>query len=168
MQEWEGGNAALVIQSLHNQRQPLLWKRNQYCWPCEMMECWTSSTPFNFQDGVQMWIGSILYHVLIDVFLIIAPSISPTVNHARNRWDVFTAITHSLKNGSHSLKAIQKLMIQKGLLAQETSHLLLQLSLFKSSQDFIVLSLDGSCAVEGQLEEGEHATVLSIFDHYQC
>ena len=37
---------------------------------------------------------------------------------------------------------------------------------FKASRDFIILSLDGSRAVEDHLEEGQHATVLSIVDHY--
>ena len=34
------------------------------------------------------------------------------------------------------------------------------------SRDFIVLSLDGSRAVEDHLEEGQRATALSIVDHY--
>ena len=38
--------------------------------------------------------------------------------------------------------------------------------MFKSSRDFIILSLDGSRAVEDHLEEGRHATALSIVDHY--
>lgn len=33
-------------------------------------------------------------------------------------------------------------------------------------RDLIILSLDGSCAVEDHLEEGLHSTVLSIVDHY--
>ena len=50
--------------------------------------------------------------------------------------------------------------------AQETCHLLLQLPMFKASRDFVILSLDGSRAVEDHLEEGQRATALSIVDHY--
>ena len=50
--------------------------------------------------------------------------------------------------------------------AQETCHTLLQLSMFKTSHDFIVLSLDGSHAVEDNLHEAERGTVPSILDHY--
>ena len=32
--------------------------------------------------------------------------------------------------------------------------------------DFIILSLDGSRAIEDHLEEGQRATTLSIVDHY--
>lgn len=77
---------------------------------------------------------------------------------------------HSLKEGNNSLKAVQKLLInsvgERDYSAQETCHLLLQLSMFKASRDFIVLSLDGSRAVEDRLEGGHHATVPSIVDHY--
>jgi len=38
--------------------------------------------------------------------------------------------------------------------------------MFKTSRDFIILSLDGSRAVEDHLEEGQRATALSIVDHY--
>ena len=38
--------------------------------------------------------------------------------------------------------------------------------MFKASRDFIILSLDGSRAVEDHLEEGQRATALSIVDHY--
>ena len=38
--------------------------------------------------------------------------------------------------------------------------------MFKASRDFIILSLDGSRAVEDRLEEGQSATALSIVDHY--
>ena len=38
--------------------------------------------------------------------------------------------------------------------------------MFKASRDFIIISLDGSRAVEDHLEEGQHATALSIIDHY--
>ena len=38
--------------------------------------------------------------------------------------------------------------------------------MFKASRDFIIVSLDGSRAVEDNLEEGQRATALSILDHY--
>ena len=38
--------------------------------------------------------------------------------------------------------------------------------MFKASRDFVVLSLDGTRAVEQNPEEGEPATALSILDHY--
>ena len=76
----------------------------------------------------------------------------------------------SLKDDNTSLKAVEKLLInsvgERDYSAQETYHLLLQLLMFKASQDFIVLSLDGSHAVEEQLDEGQPATALSILDHY--
>ena len=37
--------------------------------------------------------------------------------------------------------------------------------MFKASRNFIILSLDGSHAVEDRLDE-EHATAPSIIDHY--
>ena len=84
--------------------------------------------------------------------------------------EVFTNIVHSLKEGNTSLKAIQKLLInsvgERDYSAQETCHILLQLPMFKASRDFIVLSLDGSRAVEDHLEEHSRATKLSILDHY--
>ena len=76
----------------------------------------------------------------------------------------------SLKDDNTSLKAVQKLLInsvgERDYSAQETCHLLLQLPMFKASRDFIVLSLDGSRAVEDQLNEDQPATALSILDHY--
>ena len=38
--------------------------------------------------------------------------------------------------------------------------------MFKVSRAFVILSLDGSRAVEDHLEEGQCATALSIVDHY--
>ena len=65
---------------------------------------------------------------------------------------------------------MQKLLINtvggRDYSAQETCHLLLQLPMFKVSRDFIILSLDGSRAVEDHLEEGQRTTALSIVDHY--
>ena len=71
--------------------------------------------------------------------------------------DVFTTIMRSLKEGNNSLKAVQKLLVNTvwewDYSAQETCHLLLQLRMFKASCDFIILSLDGSRAVEDHLVE---------------
>ena len=50
--------------------------------------------------------------------------------------------------------------------AQETCHLLLQLPMFKASRDFVILSLDGSRAVDEHLDEDQPATVLSALDRY--
>lgn len=84
--------------------------------------------------------------------------------------EVFTNIIHSLKEGNASLKAVQKLLInsvgERDYSAQETCHLLLQLPMFKASRDFIVLSLDGSRAVQDHLNDEYHATVPSTLDHY--
>lgn len=55
--------------------------------------------------------------------------------------EIFTAIVCSLQEGNTSS-------------AQETCHLLLQVPMFKASCDFIILSLDGSRAVEDYLQEG--------------
>ena len=38
--------------------------------------------------------------------------------------------------------------------------------MFRALRDFIVLSLDGSCAVEERLEEDQPATARSVLDHY--
>ena len=38
--------------------------------------------------------------------------------------------------------------------------------MFKASHDFVILSLDGSRAVDEHLDEGQPATVLSALDHY--
>ena len=84
--------------------------------------------------------------------------------------EIFTTIIRGLREGNTSLKAVQKLLIntvgERNYSAQETCHLHLQLPMFKASRDFIILSLDGSCAVEDHLGEGQHATALSIIDHY--
>jgi len=82
----------------------------------------------------------------------------------------FKKIVNSLKDGNSSLTAVQKLLInsiaQRDSSAQETCHLLLQLSMFKASRDFIVLSLDGSRMVDENYQEGQQATVPSVLDHY--
>jgi hypothetical protein len=84
--------------------------------------------------------------------------------------DIYTTIVRSLKEDSSSLKAVQKLLInsvgKRDFSAQETCHLLLQLPMFKASRDFVVLSLDGSRAVEERLDDDQPATVPSPLDHY--
>jgi len=51
--------------------------------------------------------------------------------------------------------------------AQETCHLLLQLPMYRASQEFFILSLDGSRQDDDRLEEGnERATLDSQIDHY--
>ncbi len=90
--------------------------------------------------------------------------------HSQPLREVFTTIVRSLKEGNNSLKAVQKLLInsmgERDYSAQETCHLLLQLPIFEASRNFIILSLDGSRAVEERLEEEQRATIPSIVDHY--
>lgn len=81
--------------------------------------------------------------------------------------DIFTTIVRGLREGNTSLKTVQKLLINNvGERDYSACHLLLQLPMFKTSHDFIILGLDGSRAVEDHLEEGQRATALSIVDHY--
>ena len=84
--------------------------------------------------------------------------------------EIFTTIVRSLKEDSSSLKAVQKLLInsvgERDFSAQETCHLLLQLPMFRASRDFVVLSLDGSRAVEERLQQDQPATTPSTLDHY--
>ena len=83
--------------------------------------------------------------------------------------DVFTNIVRGLKDGSPSLKTVQKLINSVGnrdYSAQETCHLLLQLPMYKASRDFVVLSLDGSRLVQHDLEQQDTATAPSILDRY--
>ena len=84
--------------------------------------------------------------------------------------EIFNSIVTSLKDGCTALTALQKLLIssigQRDFSSQETCHLLLQLPVLKASSDFLVLSLDGTHAVEQNSEEGESATALSILGHY--
>ena len=84
--------------------------------------------------------------------------------------EIFNTIVRSLKEDSTSLKAVQKLLIssvgERDFSAQETCHLLLQLPMFRASRDFVMLSLDGSRAVEQRLEEDHPATTPSTLDHY--
>ena len=84
--------------------------------------------------------------------------------------EVFSAIVRGLKDTDSSLKTVQKILIhsvgERDFSAQETCHLLLQLPMFRASRDFIVLSLDGTRAIEENLDESRPATTLSILDHY--
>ena len=84
--------------------------------------------------------------------------------------DTFTKIVRSLKDGNQSLKAVQKLLIHtvgdRAYSAQETCHILLQLPMYKCSRDFIVLSLDGSRAVEDRVQDHGRVTAPSTLDHY--
>ena len=70
--------------------------------------------------------------------------------------EIFAKIVRSLKDDNTSLKAVQKLLInsvgETDYSAQETRHLLLQLPMFKAFRNFTVLSLDGSRAVQEQLD----------------
>lgn len=81
--------------------------------------------------------------------------------------DTFTKIVRSLKDGKRYLKAVQKLLIHtiggRDYSAQETCHILLQLPMYKCFRDFIVLSLDGSRAVE---DCDGRVTAPSTLDHY--
>ena len=84
--------------------------------------------------------------------------------------EIFSTIVRSLKDDNTSLKAVQKHLInsvgERDYSAQETCHLLLQLPMFRASRDFVVLSLDGSRAVEEQLKEDQPAAAPSALDHY--
>ena len=84
--------------------------------------------------------------------------------------DIYSGIVRGLGEGDKSLKVVQKLLVnsvgERDYSAQETCHLLLQIPLYMASQDFVVLSLDGTRMVEAQLEEDQPVTVLSSLDHY--
>lgn len=83
--------------------------------------------------------------------------------------EVFQGIVRTLKDGNTSLTAVQKLLInsvgQRDYSSQETCHILLQLPMYKASRSFVVLCLDGSCAVELDIE-AHAATAPSILDYY--
>ena len=83
--------------------------------------------------------------------------------------ETFQIVVNSLKEGSYSVTAVQKLLInsigERDYSAQETCHLLLQLPMFKASRDFVVLSLDGSRLIEN-VQDGQLTTAHSILDYY--
>lgn len=62
--------------------------------------------------------------------------------------DIYTNIVRNLKDDSSALQVVQKLLTnnvgERDFSAQETSHLLLQLPLVKSTRDHVFISLDGS------------------------
>ena len=67
-------------------------------------------------------------------------------------------------DGNRSLKAIQNHSVGDiDYSAQETCQ---QLPMYKASRNFVVLSLDGSRAVEQHAQQDGRATALSILDHY--
>ena len=84
--------------------------------------------------------------------------------------DVYATIVRGLKENDVALMVVQKLLIsttaEQDYSAQETCHLLLMLPMYMASQDFVMLSLDGSRQVEERLEEGKPATALSALHHY--
>ena len=84
--------------------------------------------------------------------------------------EIFQMVVNQLKNDSNSVTTVQNIVIntiaEHDYSAQETCHFLLQLPLFKSSRDFIVLSLDDTCMVNIFQQQGELTTVASILDHY--
>ena len=63
--------------------------------------------------------------------------------HSQSLRAVYTTIVRSLREGNHSLKAVQKILInsvgERDYSAQETCHLLLQLSLVKASRGSLLL-----------------------------
>ncbi len=72
--------------------------------------------------------------------------------------EIFSTIVRSLTDDNPSLKAMQKLISsveERDYSAQKTSHLLLQLPWFQASRDFGYISLDGSHAVEDNLQDNQ-------------
>ena len=129
-----------------------------------MMAWSTASTPSSYLHGVLMLTCSTLCHGTKSSNT--APLyVTKSEPRSQSLKDVFTTIVHSLKEGNNCLKAVQKLLIntvgEQDYSAQETCHLLLQVPMFKASRDFIILSLDGSRAVEDRLDEEQHATAPS-------
>ena len=68
--------------------------------------------------------------------------------HSKLLKEIFQGIVRSLKDSNTSLTPVQKLLINSignsDYSAQETCPILLQLPMYKSSQDSVALSLDGS------------------------
>ena len=89
--------------------------------------------------------------------------------HSQTVRETFQIIINSLKQGSSSVTAVQKLLIKSigehDFSAQETCRLLLQLPMYNSSRNFVVLSLDSSHLVQNA-EDGQISTTPSILDHY--
>ena len=85
---------------------------------------------------------------------------------------IYKGIVQTLKDDDRPLKAVQKLLLnsvgERDFSAQETCHLLLQLPLIMCSREFVILSLDGSRAVQDKLDDDKPATALNILDHYKA
>ena len=117
-----------------------------------------------------MLMCNILYHEGRQ--LSVVQNLWPKVSHVHSHWVIllfYTIIVCSFKKDNHSLKAMQKILINSvgevDYSAQETCHLLLQLSLIKVSRNFTVVNLDGSHAIEYHLQEIERANLPSFLDH---
>ena len=84
--------------------------------------------------------------------------------------EVYRSIMKSVNDDGTPLKVVQKLLTstvgERDFSAQETCHLLLMLSMVRSSRDFVILSLDGSRQVDDRLEEDKPVTVESQLDQY--
>ena len=80
--------------------------------------------------------------------------------------DTYKNIVGQLDDSDRSLKAVQKLLIssvgERDYSSQETCHLLLQLSLYITTRDFVILSLDGSRAVD---DKHVQFLITTEFDH---
>ena len=87
----------------------------------------------------------------------------PRVNLTLRLKEVFSSVIQNLNEDSSSLKAVQKLLINS-VGERDFSHR--KHATYFHLQDFIVLSLDGSRAVEEHLEDGQPATAPSALDHY--
>ena len=84
--------------------------------------------------------------------------------------ELFSTIMRTMKDDGTPLKVAQRLLIstvgERDFSAQETCHLILQLPMYRSSRDFVILSLDGSREVNQALEEERPVTLESQLDHY--
>jgi len=83
---------------------------------------------------------------------------------------VYQTVLKTLDDDTNSLKFAQKLLFssvgERDYSAQETCHLLLQLPMYRTSRDFVYLSLDGSRELADKLEDERCVTVASHLDHY--
>ena len=83
--------------------------------------------------------------------------------------DTFTRIVRSLKDGSRSQgcsKALDSLSGRQRLFSPRDMPHPAAATNVQASRDFIVLSLDGSRAIEQHAQQDGHATALSTLDHY--
>lgn len=76
--------------------------------------------------------------------------------------ETFQIVVNSLKEGSYSVTAVQKLLInsigEREYSAQQTYHLL---PMLKAYRDFVMLSLDDSRLIEN-VQDGQIIATLSI------